>query len=73
MKATRNWGPCACNCGRDIQPGDEFSMIEGAMYLRGHDEKATRNIPAVRSKSGKSKNAARDKDLSDLPLFGGMT
>ncbi|MBD3420243.1 MAG: hypothetical protein GF398_09025 [Chitinivibrionales bacterium] len=48
MKATRNWGPCSCNCGETIVPESEFEMIGGAMYLKGHEGKATRQIPAVK-------------------------
>jgi len=48
IKATKNWGPCACNCGKDIQSGDEFAMVAGSMYLRGHESKATGYIPVVK-------------------------
>ncbi|MBD3242431.1 MAG: hypothetical protein GF331_17710 [Chitinivibrionales bacterium] len=48
MKATRNWGPCACECGKNIGPGDEMVMFEGAMYLAGHEkERRTRRMNAI--------------------------
>jgi len=48
MKASKDWGPCRCNCGKNIQTGSEFVMIEGAMYLAGHESKRTRHIPAIK-------------------------
>ncbi len=48
MKATKNWGSCACNCGSDIKAGDEFMIVSGSMYLRGHEAKATGMIPVIK-------------------------
>lgn len=49
MKATRNWGPCACECGKEITSGDEMVMFEGAMYLAGHEsQRRTRTMAAVK-------------------------
>ncbi len=47
MKASKNWGSCACNCGRDIKIGDDFRIVSGSMYLRGHETKATGMIPVI--------------------------
>lgn len=48
MKATRNWGPCACECGKSIGPGDEMVMFEGGMYLAGHEkERRTRRMNVI--------------------------
>ena len=49
MKATRNWGPCACECGKQIRSGDEMVMFEGSMYLKGHEQaRRTRKMAAVK-------------------------
>ncbi|MBD3321141.1 MAG: hypothetical protein GF350_08620 [Chitinivibrionales bacterium] len=72
MKATKNWGLCFCNCGQSIKPGDEFVIVDGGMYLAGHEVKATRNMPAIKSGSStkkSSKKSSSKKYLSDLPLF----
>jgi hypothetical protein len=56
MRATRDWGPCACDCGKNIVPGEEMTIVEGQMYLIGHEERKTRQIQAIASgkkKSGK--------------------
>ena len=48
MKATRDWGPCSCDCGRTIVPGCEIVMMDGAMYLAGHqNNRRTRQMAAV--------------------------
>lgn len=47
MKASKNWGSCACNCGRDIEAGDDFRIVSGSMYLKGHETKATGMIPII--------------------------
>lgn len=48
MKATRNWGPCGCECGRNIMVGDEMTMIEGAIYLAGHEkDRRTRRMATL--------------------------
>jgi hypothetical protein len=57
MKASKVWGPCACNCGKVIGSGDEFVLIEGAMFLVGHEERRTRSIPVVKSESAPKKAA----------------
>jgi len=49
MKATKDWGPCSCECGKSIVPGSEMVMFEGAMYLAGHEkERRTRTMAAVK-------------------------
>ena len=60
ITATKNWGPCACNCGKMIETGSQFAMVSGSMYLRGHESKATGTIPAVK-KQGK-RNADDDNE-----------
>ncbi|MBD3346327.1 MAG: hypothetical protein GF401_14830 [Chitinivibrionales bacterium] len=73
MNATKNWGLCFCNCGKNILPGDEFVIVDGGMYLAGHEIKATRHMPAIQSDSPPpetGKNYSDRENLSDLPLFG---
>jgi hypothetical protein len=48
IKATKNWGQCACNCGKMIETGMEFAMVSGSMYIRGHESKATGTIPVIK-------------------------
>lgn len=49
MKATKSWGSCSCECGKEIKTGDDMVMFEGAMYLAGHEkERRTRTMAAVR-------------------------
>ena len=79
MKASREWGPCSCNCGKSISTGDEFVMLDGCMYLVGHEERRTRQIPVVKrdeppkkpDKSDKKKKRKEiRKDAEELSLFG---
>jgi hypothetical protein len=74
MIASKNWGPCCCNCGKAVNKGDEFTIVEGSMYLLGHEERRTRQMPAVSSKakSPKEKSRKAAKGIADLPLFSGM-
>lgn len=64
MIASKDWGPCFCNCGKNISRGDEFLVVNGGMYLRGHEERATREIPAIKHKRPK-----QDRTMDGLPLF----
>ncbi len=48
MKASKNWGACACKCGKSICQGDEFVIIDGSMYLMGHQDRRTRQMPAIK-------------------------
>ena len=63
IKATKNWGQCACNCGKVIGSGDLFAMVAGSMYLKGHEIKATGYVPLVRKegRDGSSSSAKRKK------------
>jgi len=55
MKATRDWGPCSCECGRSIKTGDEMTMFEGAIYLAGHEkDRQTRRMNALSDDDGGS-------------------
>ena len=63
MKATKDWGQCSCDCGKSINKGDEFVIIEGDMYLLGHDEKSKTTPRSTRIKSGKESNKS-DPQLS---------
>lgn len=47
MKASKDWGPCGCNCGESIKNGSEFVIVDGTMYLVGHEDRRTRTIPIV--------------------------
>lgn len=49
MKATKRWGPCSCGCGQEINAGDEFAIVEGSFYMKGHEERRTRQIKAIKS------------------------
>ena len=71
MIASKNWGPCCCNCGKNINKGDEFTIFEGSMYLLGHEERRTRQMPTIKTsgKASKGKGKQAPKDISDLPLF----
>jgi hypothetical protein len=48
MKATKRWGPCSCGCGQEINAGDEFAIVEGSFYMKGHEERRTRQIKAIK-------------------------
>jgi len=39
MKATRPWGKCRCGCEKEIEPGMEFHIIEGEMFIQNHQKK----------------------------------
>jgi hypothetical protein len=71
MIASKDWGPCNCNCGKNICKGDEFVIVEGSMYLLGHEERRTRQIPAFKTQEStpKGKTKKAPKGISDLPLF----
>lgn len=48
MKATKEWGPCSCDCGSRIMAGDEMNVVDGALYLAGHENnRRTRFIKAI--------------------------
>jgi hypothetical protein len=48
MKATKDWGPCSCDCGKNISSGCEIVMLDGAMYLSGHqNNRRTRQMAAI--------------------------
>ena len=62
MKATKDWGPCCCECGITIAPGSEMVMFEGAMYLAGHEkERRTRTMAAIRRDEVTPKKSAAKK------------
>jgi hypothetical protein len=63
MKASKDWGPCRCNCGKNICSGNDFVMIEGAMYLEGHENKRTRQIPAVKPEPEREKSKSSTRSL----------
>jgi hypothetical protein len=57
MKASREWGECSCNCGHTIKVGDEMVIVEGMMYLVGHEERKTRQMQALGAGGKKQKKA----------------
>lgn len=49
MKATKDWGPCNCDCGKHINPGDEMTIVDGSLFLAGHENnRRTRFIEAIK-------------------------
>jgi hypothetical protein len=71
MIASKDWGACFCNCGKNINRGDEFVVIGGGMYLRGHEGRATREIPIIAGNEPQpgGSQPSKSADVSDLPLF----
>lgn len=49
MKATKDWGLCNCDCGEHIKPGDEMVVLEGSLFLAGHENnRRTRFIETIK-------------------------
>jgi hypothetical protein len=49
MKATKDWGLCNCDCGEHIKPGDEMVVLDGSLYLVGHENnRRTRFIETIK-------------------------
>ena len=49
MKSSKDWGPCSCDCGKKILPGDEMSVVEGSLFLAGHEtNRRTRYIKTIK-------------------------
>jgi hypothetical protein len=59
MQASKEWGECACNCGKTIKAGDQMTIVEGMMYLLGHEERKTRQMQALGG--GESKKSKKEK------------
>ena len=56
MKATKDWGPCNCDCGEHIKPGDEMVNVDGNLYLAGHENlRRTRFIETVKKEGAPKK------------------
>jgi hypothetical protein len=68
MKAYKDWGPYACNCGKFISKDAEFVIIEGTFYLSGHDKNREKPQTPTITKRGKAKNS-RKENSDQLPLF----
>jgi hypothetical protein len=63
MKATKDWGPCGCDCGKTIASGDEMVMVDGALYLAGHENnRRTRIMPAVKREEMEKERKKGRKD-----------
>jgi len=54
MKATKNWGQCACECGKIIGVGEEMIILDGCVFLAGHEpqeiKKDDKEVPALEMK-----------------------
>ena len=47
IKSTKFWGPCACDrCGKNIVAGDELSIVQGLLYINGHETRGIFDNPA---------------------------
>jgi len=58
MKATKDWGLCNCDCGEHIKPGDQMVVLDGSLYLAGHENnRRTRFIETIK----------KDKEPKDTP------
>jgi hypothetical protein len=68
MKASKDWGPCSCNCGKSISKDAEFVIVEGTLYLSGHDKNWEKPQTPIITKRGKAKNS-RKENSEQLPLF----
>ena len=69
MTATKNWGACACQCGKNITPGAQMSVLGGEMYLCGHETLSF--LPNTEQQGQKKQEEEKNTipDISDLPLF----
>jgi hypothetical protein len=38
LTATKEW-TCECGCEESIQPGEQFEIVVGTFYKKGHREK----------------------------------
>jgi len=36
--ASRPWGTCNCGCKKQIEPGDNFVIIDGRFFLHHHED-----------------------------------
>lgn len=74
MTATKFWGACSCfECGRNIQAGDPITILDGSLYLAGHEsrsflplEETKPNVNVIVSAPSKLHGPAR---LKNLPMF----
>ncbi len=49
MKATKDWGLCNCDCGEHIKPGSEMTILDGSLFLAGHENnRRTRFIETIK-------------------------
>jgi len=68
MKASKDWGACSCNCGKAISKDAEFVIIEGSLYLSGHEKNGEKPQKPAAKKKGKARES-RKKDSEQLTLF----
>jgi hypothetical protein len=62
MKSSRDWGACSCDCGKNISNGDEITLVDGVMYLAGHENnRRTRTIAIVPSDKPEKQRKAKKK------------
>ncbi len=52
MKASKDWGLCNCDCGEHIQQGCDMVVVEGSLYLAGHEvNRRTRFIETIKKET----------------------
>jgi hypothetical protein len=69
MTATKNWGACSCQCGQDITPGAQISVLSGEMYLFGHETLSFLPGEQIKKTTIQEEEKNTIADISDLPLF----
>jgi hypothetical protein len=73
LKATRHHGPCSCDCGYNIQPGNHFVILQGEFYIAGHESinglERANEMPARDYSKITTRKQVEQKPLSDLPIF----
>jgi hypothetical protein len=73
MKATIPHGQCHCNCGNYILAGSDFVILEGAFFLKGHENFNVLEEAGIYIRRNYEKFAAKQakeqKPIADLPLF----
>ena len=68
MKASKDWGPCSCNCGKSISKDMEFVIVEGTFYLSGHNKNREKPQTPATKKRERARNL-RKGNSEQLPLF----
>ncbi|MDD5675292.1 MAG: hypothetical protein PHC61_14070 [Chitinivibrionales bacterium] len=72
MKTSKNWGPCSCDCGKNMEAGQEIVIFDGSLYLAGHENRRkTTQISVVKKEENKPKagKKIKKKNPEVLELF----